>query len=67
MFSVDTYPMLHQVIPAMDILNAELEAFLRNPDLPAVIRRAIQRGLIVLDKYYALTDASLMWKTAMCK
>ncbi|KAF9064976.1 hypothetical protein BDP27DRAFT_1195606, partial [Rhodocollybia butyracea] len=63
--STSKYPTLHQVIPTMDILNDMLEKEFNDTARPAVIHRAIQRGIIVLDKYYSLTDDSIMWKTAM--
>ncbi|KAF9018313.1 hypothetical protein BDZ89DRAFT_923745, partial [Hymenopellis radicata] len=63
--STSRFPMLHAVIPAMDSLNKKLERAFNDNSRPAVIRKALQRGLIVLDKYYSLTDDSVMWKTAM--
>ncbi|KAF9062918.1 hypothetical protein BDP27DRAFT_1186921, partial [Rhodocollybia butyracea] len=63
--STSKYPTLHQVILTMDILNDKLEKEFNNTACSAVICRAIQRGIIVLDKYYSLTDESIMWKTAM--
>jgi hypothetical protein len=51
----------------MDIVNGTLEKQYNNSTLPSVIRRAIQKGIIVLDKYYSTTDESIMWKTAMRK
>ncbi len=58
--------MLHEVIPIMDILNRKMEAMTNDTTLPNIIRRAVQRGIMVLDKYYALTDESIIGKTAMC-
>lgn len=63
--STSSYPMLHQVIPMMEILFTEFEAMVNDVDLPDILRRAVQKGLIVLDKYYSLTDESIMWKTVM--
>lgn len=64
--STSQYPMIHEVIPIMDLLNNRLEVFFNDTSLPGVVRQGIQRAIIVLDKYYALTDESIMWKTAMC-
>ncbi len=57
--------MLHEVIPIMDLLNDELKKIVNNASQPSVIRKAVQRAITVLDKYYTLTDDSIMWKTAM--
>lgn len=50
----------------MDLLNDKLEEMILDEELPASIRVGVQRGIVVLDKYYALTDDSIMWKTSMC-
>lgn len=59
------YPMLAQVIPCMDLLFRKLELKVADEELPLTVRRGIQRALMVLDKYYALVDDSIMWKTSM--
>ncbi|KAF8994315.1 hypothetical protein BDZ89DRAFT_922576, partial [Hymenopellis radicata] len=64
--SSSQYPMLHAVIPEMDKLNGKLKGVFNDSTSPPIICKAVQRGLIVLDKYYSLTDDSIMWKTAMC-
>lgn len=46
----------------MDLLNDKLEEMILDEELPASIRVGVQRGIVVLDKYYALTDDSIMWK-----
>ncbi|KAJ3817739.1 hypothetical protein F5880DRAFT_1466505, partial [Lentinula raphanica] len=63
--SSSKYPMLHEVIPIIDVLNKKLEAAVANTALPLVVRRGVQRAIMVLDKYYSRTDESIMWKTAM--
>ncbi|KAF5336727.1 hypothetical protein D9757_015382 [Collybiopsis confluens] len=52
--SKSNWPMLHEVIPTMELLNRKLEEYI-----------GVQQALLVLDKYYAKTDESIMWKTAM--
>ncbi|KAE9388156.1 hypothetical protein BT96DRAFT_836722, partial [Gymnopus androsaceus JB14] len=64
--STSQYPMLHEVIPMMDILNCTLEESFNYETLPLVIHRGVQHTLVVLDKCYSKVDYSLMWKTAMC-
>ncbi|KAJ3816600.1 hypothetical protein F5880DRAFT_1457244, partial [Lentinula raphanica] len=63
--SSSKYPMLHEVIPIIDVLNKRLEEAVANTALPLVVRRGVQRAIMVLDKYYSKTDESIMWKTAM--
>lgn len=73
--SMSQHPMIHEVIPYMDIINKEFEQTLladKNTEddaprkVPLVICKAVQKGLIILNKYYVKTDESVMWKTAMC-
>ncbi|KAJ3823931.1 hypothetical protein F5880DRAFT_1481273, partial [Lentinula raphanica] len=63
--SSSKYPMLHKVIPIIDVLNKRLEEAVANTALPLVVHRGVQRAIMVLDKYYSKTDESIMWKTAM--
>lgn len=61
-------PLLHEVIPIIDTLHAELEKYEKNADklyLP-IISVAAARGRAVLHKYYAATDDSIMYRAAMC-
>ena len=60
-------PLLHQVIPIIDVLTAHLENTVADILLHKVIRRAAARGLGVLNKYYSLTDESVMYRIAMSK
>ncbi|KAJ3738528.1 hypothetical protein EV360DRAFT_21004, partial [Lentinula raphanica] len=59
--SSSKYPMLHEVIPIIDVLNKKLEEAVANNALPLVVRRGVQRAIMVLDKYYSRTDESIMW------
>ncbi|KAF8999900.1 hypothetical protein BDZ89DRAFT_969228, partial [Hymenopellis radicata] len=65
LISTKARPMLHEVIPTMDALNKGLEAKLVEDGVPEIVRYAITKGLAVLDKYYVLTDDSLMWRLCM--
>ncbi|EEB88987.1 hypothetical protein MPER_12970 [Moniliophthora perniciosa FA553] len=58
-------PLLFQVIEKMDTLNEILEEWVRDTSKPAVIRFGAAKGLTVLDKYYAKTDDSIMYRAAM--
>ncbi|KAF5359897.1 hypothetical protein D9757_015143 [Collybiopsis confluens] len=44
---------------------ANLEEYIVNENIHLSIRKGVQQALLVLDKYYAKTDESIMWKTAM--
>ncbi|PBK67360.1 hypothetical protein ARMSODRAFT_860977, partial [Armillaria solidipes] len=53
-------PLLHEVIPTMDILMQELEKALKNNSLMPCMRAGVSRGLAIIDKYYSKTDESIM-------
>ncbi|KAE9390045.1 hypothetical protein BT96DRAFT_796710, partial [Gymnopus androsaceus JB14] len=59
--STSQYPMLHEDILMMDILNCTLEESFNDEMLPLAIHCGIQHALVVLDKYYSKVDYSLMW------
>ena len=59
-------PLLHQVIPLFDGITHALDdhaSDIRN--VPAVHMAAV-RGQVMLNKYYGLTDDSVMYRIAMC-
>lgn len=56
---------MHEFIPALDIATRNLEKVIRMAAHLPVIRMAAARGLVVVDKYYAKTDDSLMYRLAM--
>lgn len=58
-------PLLHEVIPIMDLLVDKLEAFIDDKSLHAVIHAAAARSRVVVLKYYSKTDASRMYRIAM--
>lgn len=58
-------PLIHEVIPIFDILTGALDEFIDNKECPIVVRAAALRGLAMLNKYYALTDESLVLRIAM--
>lgn len=57
--------MLHEVIPAIDKLTAFLDKIASNVSLPLGVRAAALNGLKILNKYYAKTDESIMYRAAM--
>lgn len=60
-------PLLHHVIPAIDYLRDHLERLVDNDTLHPAVRHAANNGIVILDKYYARTDDSEMFRVAMSK
>ena len=60
-------PLLHNVIPVIDIITWALDDYSRDTALPLAMRMATLRGCTMLDKYYGLTDESIVYRIAMCK
>ncbi|THH18573.1 hypothetical protein EUX98_g8934, partial [Antrodiella citrinella] len=58
-------PLLHNVIPIIDVLTERLQATINNITLTPSVRLAAKRGLKVLNKYYSVTDESVMYRIAM--
>ena len=57
--------LIHQVIPIIDILTDKLQAVVRNTRMHMSIWHGAQNAIAVLDKYYARTDDSVMYRAAM--
>ncbi|KLO09608.1 hypothetical protein SCHPADRAFT_833804, partial [Schizopora paradoxa] len=58
-------PLLHEVIPMMDILTSMLNKTVTNTKLHIAVRAAAARGRVILDKYYSKTDDSITYRMAM--
>lgn len=58
-------PLLHEVIPIIDILTAKLVDTISDFKLPTQIRFAAALGYEVINKYYSATDESIMYRCAM--
>ncbi|THU99617.1 hypothetical protein K435DRAFT_620982, partial [Dendrothele bispora CBS 962.96] len=61
----NTRPLIHEVIPLIDRINMHLEAVVDNISQDDLLRISAKRGLMILDKYYAKTDDSLVYRSAM--
>ncbi|THU90332.1 hypothetical protein K435DRAFT_623170, partial [Dendrothele bispora CBS 962.96] len=59
------HPQVHQVIPLMDEIYKILETHRDNIFLDSRLRFAAQKGITLLNKYYAKTDDSLIYRSAM--
>lgn len=65
--SKSTTPLVHDVIQIFDIITQALDEYVADPSLPAAIRLAAARGRTMLNKYYGLTDDSIIYRIAMRK
>ncbi|KAG6904706.1 hypothetical protein DXG01_007777 [Tephrocybe rancida] len=63
--SQSTIPLIHEVIPLFDHLSSILDTFIDNVALHPVVQNAALRGMILMKKYYALTDDSIVYRIAM--
>ena len=58
-------PLVHQVIPIIDIVSEALDEFIDGATLPPAIHSAAVRGSLMLNKYYSKTDESVIFCIAM--
>jgi len=58
-------PLLYQVILIIDALTQMLETVSNNKALFLAVCAAATKGIVVLNKYYAKTDESIMYRCAM--
>ncbi len=57
--------LVHQVIPYINVLMHHVDNFKADDTLAPAVRAASQRGRLILDKYYSLTDDSIIYRIAM--
>jgi hypothetical protein len=65
MISQNKVPLVHQVIPIFDIITSALDDYIDSDDLELAVRHAAHRGMLMLNKYYALADNSIVYCIAM--
>ena len=58
-------PLLHKVIPLIDMLTHKFENAVIDHSLLSAIKSAAVKGLAVLHKYYSKSDESIMYCCAM--
>lgn len=58
-------PLIHEVIPIFDVITTALDDFTDDTKLSPCVRAAALRGQTMLNKYYALTDESIVFRVAM--
>jgi hypothetical protein len=59
-------PLIHKVIPVFDVITTALDKFIDNFDPSPVVRHAALHGMLILNKYYALTDNSMLLQMILC-
>lgn len=65
--SMSSRALVHQVIPYIDVLTRHVDSFKANDTLHPAVRATAQRGRVILDKYYSLTDDSIVYRITMSK
>jgi hypothetical protein len=60
-------PLVHEVIPIFDLISHILDGCVADGSLPSAVRVAAARGRTMLNKYYGLTDDSIVYRIAMRK
>ncbi|KAL6299790.1 hypothetical protein BKA93DRAFT_741807 [Sparassis latifolia] len=67
LFSQAEVPLIHETVPMLEQLEHQLTAVRDDVDveLPSVIRIAAQASLLVVGKYYALTDDTDVYRIAI--
>ena len=63
--SSSTRPLIHEVIPYIDVLTQHVDDFQDDESLKPAVRAAAKRGRIMLNKYYQFTDETAIYRTAM--
>lgn len=58
-------PLVHEVIPILEAMEHDLTKVRDSPELPRVIRIAAIAALLVVSKYYALTDDNEVYRIAI--
>ncbi|EIW54593.1 uncharacterized protein TRAVEDRAFT_86236, partial [Trametes versicolor FP-101664 SS1] len=57
--------LVHEVIPFMDLLTEHVDEFIADEMLHLAVRGAAKRGRAILDKYYTLTDTTIVYRITM--
>lgn len=65
LFSEAEVPLVHDVIPMLEAMEHDLTRIRDSHELPTVIRIATIAALLVIFKYYALTDDNEVYRIAI--
>ena len=60
-------PLLHHIIPLFDIITQKLDQFVDDKKLHPAICTAAAQGHTMMNKYYGLSDNSVMYRVVMHK
>ena len=60
-------PLIHKVIPIFDALTSALDEFLDNSALLPAVHAAALQGIIMMNKYYVLTDELSIYHVVMSR
>ncbi|KAF8576549.1 hypothetical protein K439DRAFT_1366877 [Ramaria rubella] len=63
--STSKIPHIYEVIPIIDVLTAVLDKYASNQTLFPAVHSAAAKGHKILNKYYSLTDESIVYRIAM--
>ncbi|KAF5318504.1 hypothetical protein D9619_011038 [Psilocybe cf. subviscida] len=58
-------PLIHDVIPLIDAITSALDEVIDDPIQSLTVRHAALRGVLLLNKYYAKTDDTIIYRIAM--
>lgn len=67
LFSQAEVPLVYEVIPLLEAMEHDLVKVRDAAELPDIIRVAAIAGLLVISKYYALTDDCEVYRIAIGK
>ena len=65
LFSEAEVPLVHEVIPMLEAMEHDLTRVRDSHELPTVIRIAAIAALLIISKYYALTDDNEVYRIAI--
>ena len=65
LFSKAEVPLVHEVIPMLEAMEHDLTVIRDSFELPVVIRIAAIAALLIISKYYALTDDNEVYRIAI--
>ncbi|KAF8581324.1 hypothetical protein K439DRAFT_226228 [Ramaria rubella] len=63
--STSKIPRIFEVIPIIDVLTASLDKYASDKSMFPAMRSAAAKGREILNKYYSLTDDSIVYRIAM--
>jgi hypothetical protein len=63
---ITCFVLMHQVIPLFDGITHALDDHAGNVDYAPAVRMAVVRSCTMLNKYYELTDDSVVYRIVMC-